>query len=35
MCLDKVTGMNETLNTVQDDNSDADIDLWYEKHFHK
>ena len=26
--------MNETLNTAQGDNSDADTDLWYEKHFH-
>ena len=30
MCLDTVTDMNETLNTVQSDNSDAHIDLWYE-----
>ena len=26
--------MNETLNTVSDDNSDADIDLGHEKNFH-
>ena len=26
--------MNETLNTVPGDNSDADIDLGYEKGFH-
>ena len=29
MCLDTVTDMNETLNTVPGDNSDADIDLGY------
>ena len=33
MCLDTVTDMNETLNTVTDDNSDAVIDLGYEKNF--
>ena len=27
MCLDTVTDMNETLNIVTDDNSDAVIDL--------
>ena len=31
MCLDTVTDTNETLNT--DDNSDAVIDLGYEKNF--
>ena len=34
MCLDTVTDMNETLNTVPGDNSDADIDVRYEKKFH-
>ena len=34
ICLDTVTDMNETLNTVPDDNSDIDIDLGYEKNFH-
>ena len=34
MCLDSVIGMNETLNSVPGDNSDADIDLGYEKNFH-
>ena len=34
MCLDTVTGMNETLNTVTGDNSDVVIDLGYEKNFH-
>ena len=34
MCLDTATEVNETLNTVRGDNSDADLDLWYEKHFH-
>ena len=33
MCLDTVTDMNETLNTVPSDNSDADIDLEYKKNF--
>ena len=35
MCLDTVTDMNETLNTVTGDNSDVVIDLGYEKNFHK
>ena len=34
MCLDTVTDMNETLNIVTGDNSDAVIDLGYEKDFH-
>ena len=34
ICLDTVTDMNETLNTVPGDNSDTDIDLGYEKNFH-
>ena len=34
MCLDTVTDMNETLNTVTGDNSDVVIDLGYEKNFH-
>ena len=34
MCLDTVTDMNETLNTLTGDNSDAVIDLRYEKSFH-
>ena len=33
MCLETVTDMNET-HTIPGDNSDADIDLRYEKHFH-
>ena len=33
MYLDTVTDINEILNTVPDDNSDADVDLGYEKHF--
>ena len=33
VCLDTVTNMNETLNTVPGDNADADIDLGYEKKF--
>ena len=35
MCLDTATYMNETLNTVPDDNFDADIDLGYEKNFYE
>ena len=34
MYLDTVTDMNETLNIVTGDNSDAVVDLQYEKHFH-
>ena len=34
MCLDKVTDMNEKLNIVTADNSNAVIDLGYEKRFH-
>ena len=34
MCLDTVTYMNETLNTVTSDNYDAVIDLEYDKNFH-
>ena len=34
MCLGVVTDMNETLNTVRGDSSDAAIDLGYEKNFH-
>ena len=34
MCLDTVTYMNETLNTVASDNYDAVIDLEYDKNFH-
>ena len=34
MCLDVVTDMNETLNTVAGDSLDAAIDLGYEKNFH-
>ena len=34
MCLDTVTDMNETLNTVPGDNSDADIDLGYQNNVH-
>ena len=34
MCLDTVTDMNETLNIVTGNNSDAAIDLGYEKSFH-
>ena len=34
MCLDKVTDMNETLNIVTTDSSDAVIDLGCEKSFH-
>ena len=34
MCLDTVNDMNETLKTVQGDNSDADIDLGCEENFH-
>ena len=34
MCLDVVTDMNKTLNTVTGDSSDAAIDLGYEKNFH-
>ena len=33
MCLDTVTDMNETLNIVTGDNSDAIIDLGYERKF--
>ena len=33
MCLDTVNDMNETLKTIQGDNSDADIDLGYEEIF--
>ena len=33
MCLDTPTDMNETLSIVPGDNSDADIDLRYEKIF--
>ena len=35
MCLDTTTDMNGTLNTVPGDDSVADIDLGYEKNFHK
>ena len=31
MCLDTATDMNKTLNTVPEDNYDADTDLGYEK----
>ena len=34
MCLDTVTNMNETLNTITGYNSDAAIDLGYEKNVH-
>ena len=34
MCLDPVTDLNEALNIVIGDNSDAVIDLGYEKNFH-
>ena len=34
MCLDPVTDLNEALNIVTGDNSDAVIDLGYEKNFH-
>ena len=34
ICLNIVTDMNQTPNTVPDDNSDADINLGYEKYFH-
>ena len=34
MCLGTVTDMNETLNIVRADNSDAVTDLGYEKNFH-
>ena len=34
MCLDPVTDMNEALNIVIGDNSDAVIHLGYEKNFH-
>ena len=34
MCLDTVTDMNETLNIATGKNSDANIDLGYEKNFH-
>ena len=34
MCLGTVTDMNETLNIVTADNSDAVTDLGYEKNFH-
>ena len=34
MCLDTVTDMNETLNTVTVYNFDAASDLGYEKNFH-
>ena len=33
MCLDTVTDMNETLNIVTDDNSDAVIDLELSENF--
>ena len=33
MCIDTVTDMNETLIIVTGDNSDAVIDLGYEKKF--
>ena len=33
MCLDTVTDMNETLNIVTDDNSDAVIDLGLSENF--
>ena len=33
MCLDTVTDMNETLNTVTGYNSDAAIELGHEKNF--
>ena len=32
--LDTVTDMNETLNIVPGDNSDADVDLGFEKNIH-
>ena len=35
MCLDATTDMNETLSIVPGDNSDADIDLRYEKIFYE
>ena len=35
MCLDTTTDMNETLSIVPGDNSDADIDLRYEKIFYE
>ena len=35
MSLDTNTDMNETLNTLTSDNSDAVIDLVQEKNFHK
>ena len=34
MCLDTVTDMTEKLNIVTADNSNAVIDLGYEKRFH-
>ena len=34
ICLDTVTDVNKTLNIVTGDNSDAVIDLGYEKNFH-
>ena len=34
MCLETNTDMNETLNIVKGDNSDAIIDLGHEKNFH-
>ena len=34
MCLDTLTYMNKTFNTVTSDNSGAVIDLGYEKCFH-
>ena len=34
MCLDTLTYMNKTFNTVTSDNSGAVIDLGYEKSFH-
>ena len=35
MCLDTTTDINETLSIVPGDNSDADIDLRYEKIFYE
>ena len=34
MCLDVVTDMNETRNTVPGDNSDVDINKGHEKNVH-
>ena len=35
MCIDRATDMKETLNTMLGYNSDADIDLGYEKNFYE